>query len=249
MDERRSYLKDLATQQADAWAASTPPSAFGGEMRVETRNTVYTFKDALCVSVTRRDRAFRSDPTTIVGMRMLGWLVPDDLHAGLQASWRPGAYAVLWRARGPADATSSVALTSPTTTMLAIRRTNTMPPGRSVPPPLPARASSKPPPVPARMVPTSSPPPASRPMPAVKITTPPMPTFGAIGRPPTPSHVRPRPQSMTRMNQVPQAPPTPTPATLPRPPMPPAVTPTSAVTRRPTAPPPLPARARSSITA
>jgi hypothetical protein len=237
MDDKRTYLKDLATQQADAWAASASPSTFAGEMRVETRNTVYTFKDGACVSVTRKGNAFKSDPTAIVGMRMIGWLFHDDPYAGLQHAWRPGAYAVLWRSRGPGEASSAVALTSTTTTMLAVRRTTPPPLPRSSsrPPPLPVRAVSLPPPLPARVVraSTTPPPPPAQTYGAVKISTPPMPTFGAIGRPPTPSHVRPRPASMTRMNEMPP------PAALP------ATTPTSTVTRRPSVPPPLPMRART----
>jgi len=211
MNDRRSYLKDLATQQADAWAASVSPSTFGGEMRIETKNTVYTFKDGACVSIARRDRAFKSDPTTIVGMRMVGWLYGDDPYAGLQHAWKPGAYAVLWRARAANETSASVALTSATTTMLAIRRQHTSPvpmrppplPQRSAPPPLPARASA---------MPRSAPPPLPRSAPPPRSSPPPLPQIS----PPTPA----------RMVRVSSAPPPPSeeamisPPKIPTPPMP-----------------------------
>ena len=137
MDARRTYLKDLATQLADAWAASATPAALSGDARVDTRNTTYLFKEGVCTSVTRRDRAWRSDPTEMIGMRLVGFLLHDDPYAGLQQRWRAGAYAVLWRGRRTGDAHSSVALTSATTSMTAERRA-------SSPPPLPSRALQRP---------------------------------------------------------------------------------------------------------
>ena len=141
MDQRRSYLKDLATKLADSWASSATPIAFSGQARVDTRNTSYRFEDGVCCSVTRNERTWRADSsadlTQMIGMRLVGWLLHDDPYAGLQQQWRPGAYAVLWRARRASDAHSSVALTSATTAMTATRRVST-------PPPLPARALQRP---------------------------------------------------------------------------------------------------------
>jgi hypothetical protein len=113
MTEKRAYLRNLATSSADAWGASPCPPSLQGETRVETRNTVYQFRDGVCFAVMRQDREWKTNPTALIGMRLVGWL-PRDLRGGLRPSWEPGAYAVLWRQRGAKDAASSVALTSST---------------------------------------------------------------------------------------------------------------------------------------
>jgi hypothetical protein len=133
MSSSRSYLRELATNNADAWARTTPDSKFAGEMRIETRNTIYDFKDGACTGVARGDRAFRSDPTTLVGMRFLGWLWAAEPGAGLREAWEPGAYAVLWRARRANEPTSCVALTSAAIAFSAVRRRSTPPPLRPRP--------------------------------------------------------------------------------------------------------------------
>jgi hypothetical protein len=135
MSSSRTYLRELATNNADAWARTTFDSKFAGEMRIETRNTIYEFKDGACSGVTRGDRAFRTDPTTLIGMRFLGWLWAAEPNAGLREAWEPGAYAVLWRPRRANEPTSCVALTSAAISFSAIRR-------RSAPPPLRERPKS-----------------------------------------------------------------------------------------------------------
>jgi hypothetical protein len=148
MDQRRTYLRDLATKLADAWAASATPTAFAGDVRADTRNTSYVFSDGVCSSVTRRDRdrAWRvdnADRGQLVGMRLVGWLLHDDPYAGLQQQWCPGAYAVMWRARGVGDTHSQVALTSATTAMTLTPRARARMATAarvSTPPPLPSRA-------------------------------------------------------------------------------------------------------------
>jgi hypothetical protein len=135
MSSSRSVLRELATNNADAWARTTFDSKFAGEMRIETRNTIYDFKNGACSGVTRGDRAFRTDPTTLIGMRFLGWLRPSEPNAGLRDEWEPGAYAVLWRPRRANEPTSCVALTSAAIAFSAVRR-------RSTPPPLHPRPKS-----------------------------------------------------------------------------------------------------------
>lgn len=130
MNERRAFLKDLAARSADAWAkenAATTPS-FRGETRVETKNTIYQFRDGTCVAVTRHDSGWRADPTVFIGMRLVGWLAYDDPSAGLIQDWRPGAYAVLWRSRKPSETHASVALTSATISSEQTTRPSTPPP-------------------------------------------------------------------------------------------------------------------------
>src|SRR5215469_9942676 len=125
MNVNRAFLKDLASRSADEWGAKPCPSTWTGETRAETKNTVYQFRDGTCISVSRRDAECRTNPADLVGMRLVGWLSPKDPDAGLSQSWRPGAYAVLWRPRnreeGPQTPESAVALTSATHTFVTAR--------------------------------------------------------------------------------------------------------------------------------
>ncbi len=175
MSSNRSYLRELATNNADAWARTTPPTKFAGEMRIETRNTIYDFRDGACSGVTRGDRAFRSDPTTLVGMRFLGWLSAAEPGAGLREEWEPGSYAVLWRSRRTNEPTSCVALTSAATAFTAVRR-------RSTPPPLRPRPMSM-----TRMnaFPAAPPTPTPQTLPR-SIHTPVAPTAPRVSAPPPP---------------------------------------------------------------
>lgn len=204
MDERRSFLKDLASRYADAWGGARDSSVFQGEGRVETRNTIYRVRDGVCVAVTRGgrqdrggagastpDSAAHADPTALIGMRLVGWLAHEDPTAGLTETWRPGAYAVLWRQRAPYETHSSVALTSATVSYeskvppprivsraQAPSAVASTPMRKSVPPPLPPRAS------------------AHRRQPLAKLPTSPLPPWA--------------PSTLTRAN-IPMAPETPTP--------------------------------------
>ena len=131
MDERRVYLKQLAARSARRWSTAPLPPAFAGETRIETRNTVYQLSDGVCYAIARREGAGpgRMHPSAFVGMRVVGWLMRDDPHAGITQEWKAGAYAVLWRPREASEEHSAVALTSTTHLFRAIART--------VPPPLP----------------------------------------------------------------------------------------------------------------
>jgi hypothetical protein len=157
MDRHRAYLRNLAMELGDEWAQGASPPAMRARLRVETRNTIYEMNDGACASVTRRQDGKRSDPADIIGMRLLGFLMPDDPYAGLQLVWRPGAYAVLWRPGRGGEATAQVALTSATTAVATVHRVLPPAPKRmSIPPPLPAIATpsgmrrvSTPPPLPA----------------------------------------------------------------------------------------------------
>jgi hypothetical protein len=202
MDERRSFLKDLAARCSNDWSERKTADPFRGDARVETRNTIYQFKDGVCVSITRRDRPWTADPTVFIGMRIVGWLAFEDPRAGLIASWRPGAYAVLWRPRAEGEQHSSVALTSATNVYEL--KPGAPPVRRSVPPPLPpaARASSVPPPPPAKM-PTKmmslqTPPTMTRvnipqppETPTPPMSRPPRSAPTSAGRPPLPPRARP----------------------------------------------------------
>jgi hypothetical protein len=186
MDERRTYLKELAARFARSWSKAPLPAAFAGETRIETRNTVYELVDGVCLGVRRQQGADsrRAPPSAYVGMRMIGWLRREDPQGGITHAWTPGAYAVLWRPRAGGEEHSAIALTSTSQAFGAGQR-NSVPPAA---PARPARASTPPPLPPAR---------------------------GALmPRPPTPpSWIPPAPPSMTRVHHgsAPPAPETPTP--------------------------------------
>jgi hypothetical protein len=135
MDERRAYLKELAARSARRWSASPLPASFAGETRIETRNTVYQLTDGVCHAVSRHEGAGagRQHPSEFVGMRLVGWLMRDDPHAGIRQEWKAGAYAVLWRPRAAGEEHSAVALTSTTYAFRVLGR----PVRLSSPPPLP----------------------------------------------------------------------------------------------------------------
>jgi hypothetical protein len=117
MDGRRACLKDLVERWADAWGRASQVRQVRGDTRVETKNTIYQFRDGVCVAVTRREGSSRVDPTLFIGMRLVGWLAGRDPAQGLTHTWTKGAYAVLWRPREAHEPHSSVALTSSTLSM------------------------------------------------------------------------------------------------------------------------------------
>jgi hypothetical protein len=172
MDQRRAYLKQLAAQSARRWSTSPPAPSLAGETRIETKNTVYELTDGVCHAVSRHEGAAagRMHPSAFVGMRVVGWLMRDDPHAGVTQEWKAGAYAVLWRPREASEKHSAVALTStshafrvvtrrlssppplPRSTLLPrpITPSSWVPPAPETPTPPPRRASSIPPPLPPR---------------------------------------------------------------------------------------------------
>src|SRR5262245_32244238 len=141
MDDRRQRLKALVTRSAEAWASVASPARFGGESRVETRNTVYQFNDGVCYAVTRRGGEWRESPTSLIGMRLIGWIMPADADAGLLDRWRPGAYAVLHKPAEPGMTTATVALTSATVGFARRRERMTSPPVEPTAIPTPAPAN------------------------------------------------------------------------------------------------------------
>jgi hypothetical protein len=227
MDQRRAYLKELAARSARRWSAAPLAPCLVGETRIDTRNTVYHLRDGVCFLVTRREEAGapRTNPSAFVGMRVVGWLMRDDPHAGITPDWRPGAYAVLWRPRDKGEEHSAVALTSTSLTFRVVARTTPMPPPASklnAAETVRARRISTPPPLPLAI-----------------------PRGSSFGRPYTPPpFVPPEPPSMTRVHmrdlEVPAPPETPTPPVSRRSSPPPPPLPLQSRGIRPT-PPRLPA--------
>jgi hypothetical protein len=132
MDTRRARLKELAARSARLWGLMPLPEGLVGETRVETRNTLYRFRNGVCYSVQRDEKAGRKDPTAFMGMRLVGWLWRDDPRSVLSLEWQPGAYAVLWKPGSEQGDRSAVALTSPSIAFRQVARS-----AAPSPPPLP----------------------------------------------------------------------------------------------------------------
>jgi hypothetical protein len=110
MEPRKALLKRLAS--VTNWGDSKR-TKFEGEAWLETRNTIYRFRDGVCFQVARRDgRQARS--TELVGMRLVAWLTGTQEHTRVALEWVPGAYAVLWRPETD-EGGEVMAMTSPTT--------------------------------------------------------------------------------------------------------------------------------------
>ena len=116
-NERRLYLKQLAATASTRWGRAPLPACLSGDLRLETRNTVYLLHDGVCQSISRHEYASNT-PThrtdLLIGMRIVGWVPNNDDTVTLQPDWRRGLRAVLWRPRQPGEKHSVVALTSPT---------------------------------------------------------------------------------------------------------------------------------------
>jgi hypothetical protein len=201
MDERRAYLKELASRSARRWGATPLPPTFAGETRIETRNTVYELHDGVCTRVTRREDAgaTRNHPSAFVGMRVVGWLMHEAPRAGISLEWRPGAYAVLWRPREDGEEHSAVALTSSTMAFRQIARTTLPPAARTLRlpalarPPTPVSIIPPPPPSMTRLHMSDVPPAPETPTPVRRTSSvpPPLPARAYAGLRPSPARVAP----------------------------------------------------------
>jgi hypothetical protein len=109
MHPRKALLKRLAT--VSDWEAASHAN-FEGESWLQSRNTVFRFRDGICLEVASRDRARGNRAGTLLGMRLLGWVVGEGRVFTDQ--WAEGACAVLWRAGG-GGTEESMAMTSATT--------------------------------------------------------------------------------------------------------------------------------------
>jgi hypothetical protein len=122
MNDRRAYIKGLASRASRSWGSTPLPACLAGETRVETHNTVYLLRDGVCHTIARRDEtgATRTHKAELFGMRLMGWVGSRDPGAPLRLEWRRGMHAVLWRPRRNGEKHSVIALTSPTLGFRAI---------------------------------------------------------------------------------------------------------------------------------
>jgi hypothetical protein len=94
MEPRRALLKRLAS--VTDWDHSNRTS-FEGECWVRTRNTIYRFRDGLCVQVASTDPEKQARASGLMGMRLVGWLEGGEKRSRLSYEWTEGASALLWR--------------------------------------------------------------------------------------------------------------------------------------------------------
>jgi hypothetical protein len=164
MDGRKALLKRLAS--VTDWDQTTR-AAFEGECWVETRNTIYRFRDGVCFQVANRDPRKKGRASALVGMRLVGWVSETrseserEWHSRLGYEWTEGAAALLWRPQGEAG-DEAMAMTSRTTAFTAGRSSSCL-----------------------QAMHDQAPPPDSQLLRRVVASSPPF----AAGRPPMPSHV------------------------------------------------------------
>jgi hypothetical protein len=122
VNDRRAYIKTLASRASRVWGSAPLPACLAGETRFETRNSVYLLRDGVCHTIARRDDAgaTRTHKAELFGMRLMGWVASSDPCAPLRLEWRRGMHAVLWRPRRSGEKHSVIALTSPTLGFRAI---------------------------------------------------------------------------------------------------------------------------------
>jgi hypothetical protein len=110
----REWLKQLAAAETKTWMNAVGPLGLAGVHRLETRHTVYVFRDGVCVDMARRDGEEQSNAElSMIGMRVVGWLLDVEGQRRLLERWLPGARAVMWRAPDQTRASSKIAMTSP----------------------------------------------------------------------------------------------------------------------------------------
>jgi hypothetical protein len=111
----REWLKQLAATETKTWMNAVGPLGLAGVHRLETRHTIYVFRDGVCVDIARRDGEEQSNAElSMIGMRVVGWLLDVEGQRRLLERWLPGARAVMWRAPDKSTRTSSrIAMTSP----------------------------------------------------------------------------------------------------------------------------------------
>jgi hypothetical protein len=93
----RQWLKQLAATETKTWMSAVTPLGLDGTLRLETRHTIYVFRDGVCVDVARRGEDEVSGELTMIGMRVVGWLMEVEGSRRLLPRWIPGARAVLFR--------------------------------------------------------------------------------------------------------------------------------------------------------
>jgi hypothetical protein len=127
---KNKKLQTVATSPALLdWARSCPEHTFPGTSRIETQHATYLFRNASCFAASGRGPRAGTTSADLVGMKIAGWLLPDNdptlddearrrlASGGIRVSrnWHPGARAVLFGKKGLLGS-MRIALTSPVDT-------------------------------------------------------------------------------------------------------------------------------------
>lgn len=95
VDPRRELLQQREPALATEWA-SFGRTVFIGRVEFQTKNAVYSFIDGVCVQITRND-GHDEVVRGLLGMVLLGWVIPVGQDFTLAQSPMYGHSAVLWR--------------------------------------------------------------------------------------------------------------------------------------------------------
>lgn len=111
----RTVLTKLARQSAAAWL-SLGESAYAGDVSIETKNTMYLFHNGVFVSRARKPTRANESPSSMRGVRLIGFLLEERGGVALSTEWVYDSAAVLWRPDSIANGVDENAfrLTSPT---------------------------------------------------------------------------------------------------------------------------------------
>lgn len=113
MQTRSSFFATLAEQSAAAWQALSA-KMFHGDVTIETEGSLYRFVNSAFRGQARKaDGVFEMAPT-LVGRRLIGFVVDEGGFWSLSPRWVRGTQALLWKPQGEG---SSFVVTSRTTTI------------------------------------------------------------------------------------------------------------------------------------
>jgi len=77
--------------------------AFEGEVAIETANTLYRFHNGVFTSRARKPTRAYEAPPSLVGIRLVGFLFPQNGLWAFSPQYKKGALAVLWKPGLPDD--------------------------------------------------------------------------------------------------------------------------------------------------
>ncbi len=95
VDPRRELLQVRETAHAEEWS-SFARTVFIGRVGFQTKNATYSFIDGVCVQISRND-GLDEVVRGLLGMVLIGWVIPVGQDFTLAQSPMSGHSAVLWR--------------------------------------------------------------------------------------------------------------------------------------------------------
>ena len=95
VDPRRELLQHREVAQSAEWS-TFGRSVFIGKVEFHTKNATYSFIDGVCVQITRND-GHDEVVRGLLGMVLIGWVIPVGQDFTLAQSPMSGHSAALWR--------------------------------------------------------------------------------------------------------------------------------------------------------